>query len=148
MINATNRRQAVELIKEAVDAGAALYKACNELGISKRTYNHWKNNDSNYIDKRTICARPEPANKMTQEEKQEILDICNSEEFASKTPAEIVPILADRGIYIASESTFYKVLKEAKQLTYRGREHKKRKRPISTHKATRPNQVWMWDSLT
>ena len=53
---------------------------------------------------------------MTPEEKQEILDICNSEEFASKTPIEIVPILADRGIYVASESTFYKVLKEAKQL--------------------------------
>ena len=43
---------------------------------------------------------------MTPEEKQEILDICNSEEFASKMPAEIVPILADRGIYIASENTF------------------------------------------
>lgn len=47
--------------------------------------------------------------------------------------------------YIASESTFYKVLKEAKQLTHRGREQRKHKRPISTHKATRANQVWMWD---
>ena len=85
MINASDHRQAVELIEEAVDAGAALYKACNELGISKRTYNCWKNSDSNYIDKRTICARPELVNKLTPEEKQEILDICNSEEFASKT---------------------------------------------------------------
>ena len=47
--------------------------------------------------------------------------------------------------YIASESTFYKVLKEAKQLTHRGWEQRKHKRPISTHKATRANQVWMWD---
>lgn len=70
---------------------------------------------------------------MTPEEKQKILDICNSEEFASKTPSEIVPILADRGIYVASESTFYKVLKEAKQLTHRGREHKKTRRPISKY---------------
>ena len=145
MINASDRRQAVELIKEAVDSGAALYKACAELGISKRTYNRWKNTDSDYIDKRTICARPEPANKLTKEERQEILDICNTEEFASKTPSEIVPMLADRGSYIASESTFYKVLKEAKQLTHRGREQRKHKRPISTHKATRANQVWMWD---
>ena len=145
MINASDRRQAVELIKEAVDSGAAMYKACTELGISKRTYNRWKNTDSDYIDKRTICARPEPANKLTKEERQEILDICNTEEFASKTPSEIVPILADRGSYIASESTFYKVLKEAKQLTHRGREQRKHKRPISTHKATRANQVWMWD---
>lgn len=145
MINASDRRQAVKLISEAVDAGAALYKACEELGISKRTYNRWKNTDSGYIDKRTICERPEPANKITSEEKKEILAVCNAQEFASKTPCEIVPILADRGIYIASESTFYKVLKEAKQLCHRGREQKKRKRPVSTHKATAPNQVWMWD---
>ena len=79
------------------------------------------------------------------EEKEKILDVCNSEEFASKTPSEIVPILADRGSYIASESTFYKVLKEAKQLTHRGREQRKHKRPISTHKATGANRVWMWD---
>ena len=59
MINASDRRQAVELIKEAVDSEAALYKACTELGISKRTYNRWKNTDSDYIDKRTICASPE-----------------------------------------------------------------------------------------
>ena len=132
--------------KALAEAAALLvYKACTELGISKRTYNRWKNTDSDYIDKRTICARPEPANKLTKEERQEILDICNTEEFASKTPSEIVPILADRGSYIASESTFYKVLKEAKQLTHRGREQRKHKRPISTHKATRANQVWMWD---
>ena len=94
MINASDRRQAVKPLKEAVDSGAAFYKACAELGISKRTYNRWKNTDSDYIDKRTICARPEPANKLTKEERQEILDICNTEEFASKTPSEIVPMLA------------------------------------------------------
>ncbi len=63
----------------------------------------------------------------------------------NQTGSEIVPMLADRGSYIASESTFYKVLKEVKQLTHRGREQRKHKRPISTHKATRANQVWMWD---
>ena len=111
----TNDQRFRSQTSSGVDRGSSgcrscIVQACNELGISKRTYNRWKNSDSNYIDKRTICARSEPVNKLTPEEKQEILDICNSEEFASKTPVEIVPILADRGIYIASESTFYKVL--------------------------------------
>ena len=53
MINASDCRQAVELISEAVKEGAALYKECRELGISKRTYNCWKNTDNDYIDKRT-----------------------------------------------------------------------------------------------
>ena len=91
-------------------------------------------------ERNTTCERPEPQNKMTQEEKEQI---CNSEEFASKSPSEIVPILADRGTYVASESTFYKVLREAKQLKHRGREHRKTSRPMSTHKATEPNEVWM-----
>lgn len=82
MINASDRRQAVELDSEAVKEGAALYKACRELGIIKRIYNRWKNTDNAYIDKRTTCERPEPQNKMTQEEKEQILEICNSEEFA------------------------------------------------------------------
>ena len=76
---------------------------------------------------------------MTPEEKQEILDICNSEEFASKTPIEIVPILADRGIYVASESTFYKVLKEAKQLAHRGRE--KRKHDVRFQPTKQPDLI-------
>ena len=97
MINASDCRQAVELISEAVKAGAALYKECRELGISKRTYNCWKNTDNDYIDNLKTCERPDPQKKMTQEEKEQILEICNSEEFASKSPSEIVPILADRG---------------------------------------------------
>ena len=145
MISASDRKSAVLLISEAVDSGAALYKACAELGISKRTYNRWKNTDNDYIDKRTTCVRPEPANKLKPEERQLILDTMNSEEFASKTPCEVVPILADRGIYIASESSFYKVLKEANELLHRGRDHTKTKCVVSTHKATGPNQVWMWD---
>lgn len=145
MISPSDRREAVELIREAVDSGAALYKACEELGISKRTYNRWKETDSGYIDRRTTCEHPEPANKLSREERKKILDTLNSEEFSSKTPCEIVPILADRGEYLGSESTFYKVLKEEGMLAHRGRARKPQKRPVSTHKATAPDQVWMWD---
>ncbi len=57
MISASDRKAAVLLISDAVDSGAALYKACAELGISKRTYNRWKNTDNEYIDKRHhMCA--------------------------------------------------------------------------------------------
>ena len=145
LISASNRKTAIELIGEAVSCGAVLYKACRELGISKRSYNRWKNTNSDYIDKRTICERPTPANKLSKEERQEILRVVNSKEFASKSPSEIVPILADQGMYIGSESTFYKVLREADTLAHRGRSRRPVSRAISTHVATTPNQVWMWD---
>jgi len=56
-----------------------------------------------------------------------------------------VPILADQGTYIASESTMYRVLKENNMQHHRGRSKKPSAKPISTHCATGPNQVWMWD---
>lgn len=143
LTSSSDREEAVKLIGEAVENGASLYKACDEIGISKRSYNRWKSGD--YTDKRTTCTRPEPANKITESEKEKILEIVNEKEYASKNPNEIVPALADKGIYIASESTFYKVLKEAGELKHRGRQKESISRPISTHKATSPKEVWMWD---
>ncbi|HFS3073752.1 TPA: transposase [Escherichia coli] len=55
----------------------------------------------------------------------------------------IVPTLADRGIYIASESSFYRVLKSANQLKKRSLECQY-KRP-DVLRAVAPNQVWSWD---
>lgn len=56
-----------------------------------------------------------------------------------------MPRLADRGEYIASESSFYRVLKEGKLL-----EHRTTSRPRTHNKPTelsaiKPNQVWSWD---
>jgi putative transposase len=60
-------------------------------------------------------------------------------------PSQIVPDLADQGIYIASESSIYRVLHERNLQNHRGKSKAPQKRPISTHYATGPNQVWMWD---
>ncbi len=82
-------------------------------------------------------------NKLSEAERLQILELCNSPEFASLPPNVIVPTLADRGTYIASESTFYRVLKSANQLTKRSRECLY-KRP-DVLRAVAPNQVWSWD---
>ena len=60
--------------------------------------------------------------------------------------AQIVPMLADKEEYIASESTFYRTLKEADQQHHRGRAKTREKRkPPTTHIAEAPNEVWTWD---
>ena len=69
----------------------------------------------------------------------------HSEEYADLPPSQIVPILADKGKYIASESSYYRVLREANEMKHRGLSKPPVKRAISTHSATAPNQVWMWD---
>lgn len=136
---------AAQLISEANAAGARLELACSELGISVRTYQRWMRDGPDSMDKRPAAKRRPPSNKLSEEEKAEILEVCNSAAFADLTPAQIVPKLADQGKYIASESTFYKVLNDAKQNAKRTRVNPPRTSSLTTHIATGPNQVWSWD---
>ena len=148
MISASGRSKAVELINEAVISSARLFKACAELGITERTYYRWiklNKTTGSYEDLRPTAERPEPSNKLSPQERQRIINTANQPEFASMPPCEIVPALADQGEYIASESTFYRVLRENNMQHHRGRKEEPIHRPISTHEATAPNQVWMWD---
>ncbi|WP_293703481.1 transposase [Thiolapillus sp.] len=72
MINVPDRRRAVELINEAVEAGASKKKACSELEISSRTYRRWTQCGSVKADGRPDAERPAPANKLMPEERQQI----------------------------------------------------------------------------
>lgn len=101
--------------------------------------------DSSREDRRPLAVRPAPRNKLTLEEKEAILMTVNRSENADKPPSQIVPALADEGIYIASESSFYRVMHEASQIRHRGRSEKPCKRAVSRLVATAPNQVWSWD---
>ena len=96
-------------IEEACAAGARLDKACNIAGISSRTSQRYRLNDEVKSDGRKAAAsRRTPANKITEEERSEILSVANSPQFEDKPPSQIVPELADQGLYIASESSFYR----------------------------------------
>ena len=133
------------LIAEARQAGAREAKSCAELGITLRTLQRWRLDTKYQGDRRPIAKRPIPKNKLTIEEEQQILAVTNQEEFCSLPPSQIVPSLADTGVYIASESSFYRVLRAHNRQHHRGKSSKPIKRPLSTHCATGPNQVWMWD---
>lgn len=146
MISEPDRRNIVRLIEKAHDGGARIGEACEAAGISQRTYQRWKRGGELKMDGRPTAARPEPKNKLTEEERQEILDTCHQPEFASLPPCQIVPRLADRGEYKGSESTFYRVLREADEQHHRGRGQKPRKStPPEGFCAAAPNQVWTWD---
>ncbi len=136
---------AINLITEACHNGARKSKACEVLGVSLRTLQRWNENDE-LKDQRANVTKT-PSNKLTDKEKDQILSVCNQEEFRSLPPKQIVPILADMGIYIASESSFYRVLREAEQVNHRGRSKAPGKKPDKPEAciANGPNQVWSWD---
>lgn len=145
MISPSDRALAVELIQEANQNGARLALACKELHISVRTYERWVAGGGVKEDQRPKASRPEPKNKLTKEEKAEILEVVKKEEFADLPPTQIVPKLADQGIYLASESSMYRVMREAKMQNHRGRSKKPERKTPESFLATIPNQVWTWD---
>jgi putative transposase len=132
----------MQLIDEAVQQGARRARACEQLGISVRSVQRWREAPQ---DGRTLATRQAPANKLSQAERQAVLDAANRPAYASLTPHQIVPKLADEGVYLASESTFYRVLKAAGQGQRRGRAKAPQRRTLTTHCADGPNQVWCWD---
>ena len=145
MISTPHRQAAALLIEEAVTAGARRFKACAEMEVSDRTLRRWAQGGQVQADQRPLVQRPEPRNKLSAEERSAVLEVCNSEEFASLPPSQIVPKLADQGQYLASESSFYRILRaHGQQHRGRARPGVKRKPPTS-YRAAGPCEVWSWD---
>ncbi|WP_434782948.1 IS3 family transposase [Ferrovum myxofaciens] len=143
LISSPDRQSMVLLIEEAVESGARCEEACKVAGIDIRTLQRWRHRPE---DGRPEAVHPMPLHSLTDKEKEEILEVVNQPEYKSLPPSQIVPRLADKGVYLASESSFYRVMSEAGQNNHRGRAQKSRKVPLpTTHTATGPNQVWNWD---
>ena len=130
-------------IDQACESGARLVPACDALGITPRTIARWRKSGGRPDGRQG--PKTEPQNKLSKRERKHLLDVANSPRFRDKSPKQIVPLLADQGVYIGSESTMYRVLRDHGQQSHRGRA----KAPSSTrpreHCATGPNQVWSWD---
>ena len=132
----------VDLIDKAIESGARLKKAATTMGISARTIIRWRQKGGGQDQRKGPLTAP--ANKLSKQERQQILDISNSAPFRDLSPKQIVPKLADQGVYMASESTFYRVLKEHAMLAHRQASKPAVTRP-KEHVATGPCQVWSWD---
>ena len=116
------------------------------LDISLRSYQRWtRDGGCGVMDGRKGCRRSAPANKLSDAERKQVLAVANSAEFASSPPSQMVPTLVDRGEYLASESTIYRILKAEQQQHHRGRASKPSARVVTSHCASEANRLWAWD---
>ena len=132
----------IELIDEAVKSGARRSKACELIGMNIRCLQRWR---SNLVDQRQVVEKY-PNNKLSSAEEGKILKLLNNKKYRNISPNQIVPNLATKGVYLASESTCFRILRKKKLLRHRGKARapspKKKPTPFI---ATGPNQVWSWD---
>lgn len=116
---------------------------CFYIGVSERSIQRW--NIYGVQDKRKGAPK-KVVRKLSTEQRTHIYNVACSSEYKDLNPHEIYNCLLDKGIYLASESTFYRILREHHALTHR-RETKEnivRKKPDEL-RATAKKQVWMWD---
>lgn len=135
----------LEAIDEARMDGATLRKCCALIGLDVRTVQRWRKLGRDGGCDGRMGPNTRPHNKLSDKERETLIEVCTSPEFRDLSAKQIVPILAERGVYIASESTIQRVLREEKMNKHRGKKRKSQPRPVSSHVATGPNQVWSWD---
>ena len=143
MSTPTQRSMVFALLEEAVASGARLAKACEVLGIAVRTVQRWRR--SGLEDGRPRARRPRPSNALSPEERERALALLCSPEWRDLSPKQVVPRLADEGVYIASESTLYRLLREAKLQHHRSASRPAKRHGPHRHEASAPNAVWSWD---
>jgi len=146
----------LEILDGAVAAGATAGRVAERMAISLRTLQRWRRQFAAHDasggadgggggDRRKGSARHVP-HRLSDQERQRILVVCNQPQYASLPPAQIVPDLADQGQYLASESSFYRVLHAHQQVQRRGRARPPQEpRPVPRRRADGPNQLWSWD---
>jgi putative transposase len=110
-----HRQHIIVVIEEALSCGARLARACEEAGIAPCTFRRWQAEGRVLTDQRPAAQRPEPANKLAPQERENLLSVFSEPEYASLPPSQVVPALADKDVYLASESTCYRVLHAAGQ---------------------------------
>jgi putative transposase len=120
--------------------------ACRAAGVPQASW---------YRRHRISPAPPRPApmphrdraqpRALTAAERQAILDALHAPRFADLAPAEVWAVLLDEGIYLGSQSTFYRLLRAVRETRERRRQAARPAAVKPELLATAPNQVWSWD---
>ncbi|ATB30101.1 IS3 family transposase [Melittangium boletus] len=136
------RAQVCRLVAQAIADGARQSSACRLLGISDRTVQRWRRPEQ--VQDGRLKTNRRPANQLSDQERGLVLNLLRSPVFSGLSPRQIVPRLADQGIYVASESTMYRLLRPPPH-TPHAEDIRARPRPGHERRVSAPNQVWSWD---
>ena len=130
--------KAVEELAPHVSTAAA----CRSLDVSRATlYRHRRPEPLVSV----ATPRPKPPRALSEPERRQVLDVLHSEPFADKAPAEVYAALLDRGQYLCSIRTMYRILADHQEVRERRNQLRHPNYPKPQLVATAPNQVWSWD---
>ena len=114
------------------------------LGVSPRTVARWRQQPESGEDQRR-GPKDKPRHALTKEERARVVAIATSPAYRNLSVRQIVPRMADKGDYVASESTFYRVLHEENLMAHRNAARPSKNSQPRRHIARGPREVWSWD---
>lgn len=138
-----SRKTVLSLVEEANFSGACKKSICNILEISMKTLTRWqKEPDGSDGRKKNKFSS---TNKLSKAEEEAIIRLVSSSEYRDKTPIEIVALEAEKGNYLASERTIYRVLEKYGLKVHRSKSKAPQREKPSEFVANGLNQIWSWD---
>lgn len=127
----------MKLVKDHAEQGT-VQPTCDALGVSRATY--YRRKQPRKPPKQRCSHR-----RIPDADRRHILAVLCSEEFADLSPYQVHAILLERGQYLCSIRTMYRILKEHRAVRERRNQLRHPKHIKPQLEATRPNQVWTWD---
>ncbi|WP_390883521.1 IS3 family transposase [Kovacikia minuta] len=112
---------------------------CQGLGVSRASYYRKQK------PKGEPKPKPKPERALSNEERQQVLDLLHSDRFVDQSPQEVYATLLDEGTYLCSMRTMYRILADHAEVRERRHQlrHPNYQKPELL--ATGANQLWSWD---
>ena len=115
--------------------------ACEALSVSRAALYRSQSLGQHHGPQR----RRRSPRQLSPEERARLLDTLHAEEFADQPPAEVYATLLERGEYVGSIRTMYRVLAEEGELLERRNQRQPHVHAKPSLTARAPNEVWTWD---
>ena len=115
---------------------------CRAIGVSRAT---WYRRRTRSVEASPMTRSRSHPRRLTDAERQEVIDVLCSEEFADRAPREVYAILLERGKYLCSIRTMYRILHERKAVRERRAQRDHPENAVPRCCARGPNEVWSWD---
>ena len=115
--------------------------ACDALSVSRASFYRWRSPPP--TDRTTTRSRPSRA--LSQQEREQVLEILHCDRFVDKAPGEIYATLLDERTYLCSVRTMYRILSDAQEVRERRNQLRHPQYAKPELLASGPNQVWSWD---
>lgn len=116
--------------------------ACAGLGVSRARFYR-----QHQLQKQQSQPKAKSPRALSDEERQQVLELLHSERFVDQSPAEVYATLLDEETYFCSIRTMYRILAENNEV----KEQRNQLRYPNYQKpellATEANQLWSWDII-